>query len=318
MAQLIKLQDYVSRYQKDLKRYSNQFVRLKKVQWHRMKQEWENGVALVEWVHEETEIEQKDSWLSRLFKRDEAEIDLSDELESDSHTGLEDRLGDFQVNMSYHPKTIDELKKMYLDQLFHFQLQWASSTLMEKSHLDNKYIRDTFLRLLTQRLPDNLLLFYRPIIQVKKAPLELEIVLLTPTETLCICLLEAEDMAAFVANEERFWTKKWRDQEQKVLNPMIALNRMESVLKQLYQSNEVELPIRKVIVSRNGYIDFPGNSYGLKLIDKRSFEEWFMQLRNISIPLKHMQMKAAEALLAHTQTTSFSRVGWESEIEENE
>ena len=40
MAQLIKLQDYVSRYQIDLKRYPTQYVRLKHVQWKRMNEEW--------------------------------------------------------------------------------------------------------------------------------------------------------------------------------------------------------------------------------------------------------------------------------------
>jgi hypothetical protein len=43
MAQLIKLLDYVSRYETDLYRYPSQFVRLKKQQWEKMKQHWKNG-----------------------------------------------------------------------------------------------------------------------------------------------------------------------------------------------------------------------------------------------------------------------------------
>lgn len=39
MAQLIKLQDYVSRYELDLTRYSNQFVRLKQQRWQEKKAE---------------------------------------------------------------------------------------------------------------------------------------------------------------------------------------------------------------------------------------------------------------------------------------
>ena len=37
MAQLVKLLDYVSRYENDLSRYPTQYIRLKKYQWERMK-----------------------------------------------------------------------------------------------------------------------------------------------------------------------------------------------------------------------------------------------------------------------------------------
>ena len=37
MAQLIKLQDYVSRYEQDIYRYPSQFMRLKKQQWDKIK-----------------------------------------------------------------------------------------------------------------------------------------------------------------------------------------------------------------------------------------------------------------------------------------
>ena len=43
MAQLLKLQDYVSRYESDLSRYPSQYVRLKKQQWEKLKVTWELG-----------------------------------------------------------------------------------------------------------------------------------------------------------------------------------------------------------------------------------------------------------------------------------
>ena len=56
MAQLVKLQDYTSRYQIDLARYPTQFVRLKKNQWDRVKHQWEQGDEVDDWQHiEETE-----------------------------------------------------------------------------------------------------------------------------------------------------------------------------------------------------------------------------------------------------------------------
>lgn len=57
MAQLVKLQDYISRYQINLKRYPSQFVRLKQIQWERMKKEWETGAEIEQWEHESEELE---------------------------------------------------------------------------------------------------------------------------------------------------------------------------------------------------------------------------------------------------------------------
>ena len=84
---------------------------------------------------------------------------------------------DFNPNIIYHPDNEEQLRKLYFDQLFHFQLKWASSTMMEKSNLDANFMRDSLLRSFTQQLPDSYLLFYYPILKVKKAPVELDILL---------------------------------------------------------------------------------------------------------------------------------------------
>ncbi len=59
MAQLVKLQDYISRYQIDLARYPTQFVRLKKSQWERVKRQWELGEDITEWQHTDSVAEQE-------------------------------------------------------------------------------------------------------------------------------------------------------------------------------------------------------------------------------------------------------------------
>ena len=59
MAQLVKLQDYISRYQIDLARYPTQFIRLKKNQWERVKYQWQTGEEIRQWEHIEEEEEQE-------------------------------------------------------------------------------------------------------------------------------------------------------------------------------------------------------------------------------------------------------------------
>lgn len=68
MAQLIKLQDYISRYEIDLARYPTQFIRLKQNQWERIKYQWQTGETIERWEHIEEEVkEEKKNHCSKNF-----------------------------------------------------------------------------------------------------------------------------------------------------------------------------------------------------------------------------------------------------------
>lgn len=332
MAQLIKLQDYISRYEIDLARYPTQFIRLKQNQWERIKYQWQTGEAIERWEHIEEEVkeEKKKSLFQKIFPF-KKEVEVTEEEQEDIEKVTisndwaveenpyqeDDTTLIFEPNLVYTPKTLEELKKMFIDQFFHFQMKWASSTLREKSYVDPKFMRDTLLRSMLQTLPDNYLVFYYPILRVKKAPIELDIIIMTPTECLCITVLEQESQAVYIANSERFWLKKVGKNEKKVLSPLIQLNRMEKVIEQIFQQNHIELPIRKVLLTRNGYIDYPGTMYGVSFVDKRKFPEWMGQLAHSVSPMKHMQIRGAQAILNTVQTTSFHREIWNTENKED-
>ena len=153
MAQLVKLQDYISRYQIDLARYPTQFVRLKKNQWDRVKYQWQTGEEIGQWEHIEVEVEQelvektRFSFLRKLLPVRQKEMEVDDDIETmnvstelDEDTILEEESTlHFEPNIVYNPQTLEELKRMFMDQFFHFQLKWASSTTREKSYVDPKY-----------------------------------------------------------------------------------------------------------------------------------------------------------------------------------
>ena len=316
MAQLIKLQDYISRYELDTYRYPSQFVRLKKQQWEKWKENWEQGEMLYEEEKEDdAEDEEKKSLISKfggLFKKREKEDDLEG-------MGFEQKPSQEEAEMNLHitefPSTEEELKHLFLDQLFHFQLRWASSTLTEKSYVDKSYLTDERLMYFLKRFPDNIFLMYFPVFKFKNAPMEMDILLLTPTEVWCLTFLEEEDGAAFIGSQERFWLKKMGNTDTKVLNPLISLNRMESVLSTIMKHLQLDLPIRKGIISRNGYVDYHQGPSNLALIDKRSHESWFGKMRSSQSPIKNVQLKLAKGLLDFSQSTSFKRAGWQSDYE---
>ncbi|MBM7585033.1 hypothetical protein JOC86_001570 [Bacillus pakistanensis] len=316
MAQLIKLQDYASRYGSDLYRYPSQFVRLKKQQWEKLKGQWENGEASSkESLNENNEIKAIKQplvgKLKGLFMRDSM---LEDQMNNPSNFyDNEAEEIDFTITMNSIPATINDLKMVFLDQLYPFQLKWASSTLTEKSYVDQSFIQDERLRYLLQRFPDNILVLYFPIFYIKKAPVEMELILISPTDVWCLAFLEEVDQTVYLGSQERFWIKKWGEKEGKVLNPMISLRRMENIISQIFLKQNIEIPLKKGIISRNGFIDFPLAPHDLQLLDKRRYDEWFGQMRSLSSPIKKVQLKAAQSLLEYCQTTSFKRFLWEDQ-----
>jgi len=171
---------------------------------------------------------------------------------------------------------------------------------------------------LLQQLPDNYLLFYYPILQIRKAPIELDVVLMSPTECICITVLEAENQAVYVGGSDRFWIKKVGTKDSKVLNPTINLSRMESVLTQLFKQDNIDMPIRKVVLTRNGYFDYPGSPYGIQFMDYRNYGGWMEYLKKVSSPMKHMQIRAAQTILNNVQTTSFNRDIWQQSSQKSE
>ncbi|MBP2241462.1 hypothetical protein J2Z40_002025 [Cytobacillus eiseniae] len=329
MGQLIKIQDYVSRYEQNIYLYPSRYVRLKKQQWGKLKNAWENNDASLftgpqevakDWLEEEKKpLVNKIKGFWKLGKKDKEEEEELEPLElhkqMNEETNEEDVLR-FEANFTYRPDTVEELKHQFLDQLFRFQMKWASSTLTEKSFVEKAFYYDEKLTFFLKRFPDTFLVLYSPIFLLKKAPVEVETIIITPTGIWCVSILEEENDAVFIGSKERFWVKRVKGVEKKGLNPVLALNRTGKIVQQIFRMNEIDLPIHKVVLCRNGYIDYPSPPYDIELIEKRNYDEWFNGMRNLRSPLKHIQLKAAQALLQYCQTSSIRRLEWENDDED--
>lgn len=327
MAQLIKLQDYISRYEQNILHYPSTFVRLKKQQWLQVVNDWENkeeetieieGMSSIsnDWFIEEKEpilnklkgllkLKKKDSSLNNVEIMTKANLDTENDLE-------EEKIFAFEPNYLARPKTKEELKKQFLNQLFHFQMKWASSTLTEKSYVDRRFYYDSDLIYFLQRFPDTFLILYKPVFLINKAPVELDIIIISPTDVWCITVMAAESSTVFIGSKDHFWVKRNQNNEEKVLNPILGLNRMEKIVKNIFTMYDIELPVHKVVLCRDGFIDFPSGPYDIKFIEQRNYNEWFQFMRKQRSPLKHMQLKGAQCLLQYCQTTSFRRLEWEN------
>lgn len=317
MGQLIKLQDYVSRYEQNIYLYPSRYVRLKTQQWNKLLKAWKEGDEL--FFQEKKQENVEEDWLNeskknifqklkeKLLKEEVVEEPVEEKKEEEEPEAV------FVPTFTSRPATEEMLKRQFLDQLFHFQLRWGSSTLLDQSFIDKDYYTNRHLKLFLTRMPDTFLVMFAPIFQIKKAPVELDHLLITPTAILCIKFLDDREQSVYFGSKENFWKVKTPNQETKILNPTISLNRTGAIVQQVFKQHDIALPIKKVLVTQNGYIDYPNVPFDIEVIEKRTYEQWFLSLRNLKSPLKHIQLKAAQSLLYSCQTTAVRRVEWEDE-----
>ncbi|MEN2769193.1 NERD domain-containing protein [Ornithinibacillus xuwenensis] len=298
MAQLIKLQNYISRYEWDIYRYPSQFMRLKQDNWYKLHYLWSNQDQ--ETTPDEEEDESRKSRWKTFGKRQQQEDSVED-------NSRENRL----------PRTEEALRINFLNQLFTFQLKWATSTVSNVSFMDKRYYLDETLKYFLQRFPDNYLLLYYPIFELKKAPVESEIILISPLGVEIVYLLEENPKTIIMASDERSWVFDDGHNKVKKLSPIFALKRTEKILKSIFQKHQVDFPIKKLVLSRTNTINFLSEPYNTRIIGKQGYDAWFQEKRSLISPLKSQQLKASDAILKYCQSISVKRPEWEEDEQDN-
>ncbi|MCT8137283.1 NERD domain-containing protein [Anaerobacillus sp. CMMVII] len=293
MAHLIKIEDYVSRYQYDMYRYPGQFSRLKRERWDRLKQEWEasyqNGIPSVIQEAEEQRKPLKGplAVFRKWPKRKSGEPSVKE-------------VKPFQFKY----RTLAEVKSSFLRDLFEFQLNWASSTLREKSTIKTDYFYDEPLKWFLQSFPDNCFVLYYPIVTYPKATVQFDILIISPTDVWCIVNLDGSENTIYQTFSERYWLKVEADTEKKIINPLLSLNRMSTIVKRILTDKDLDMKVRKVVLTKKGYIDVDAQRSGILLLDQRSVYDWNEKMKNNSSPIKSVQLKFSQSLLDVCNTTS--------------
>lgn len=305
VAQLIKLQDYITRYEWDTFRYPTQYIRLKKENWDRLYEKWSQPEEKSSEQFIQDQEQESGGLLSKLkdklLKRSVYSETIIESVEEENEL----------------PSTEKELKQQFLDHLLNFQLKWATSTVNHQSIIDKKYKDDPLLKYLLQRFPDTYLLMYHPVFTIKQAPIEADIIFISPIEIEIIHFVELEESAVLMAGEERTWHVESPDENRKILNPLISLKRTEKVIRSILSVKELSFPVKKTIISRTNPIMFSSEPYQTRIVDKMSFDSWFLGKRQLNSPLKNDQIKVAEALLGYCQSISIRRPEWEDVPEES-
>ena len=293
MGQLIKLENYISRYQQDIFHYPSQFSRLKQENWKNVHSMWEARMDMLE-LEETVEEKPDTSFLSRwreLFNKNEAaEVDF-----------VEEPL----------PQTEAQLKHQFLDSIYHFQLNWASTTLSKMSFLNRVYQDDLTLKYLLQRFPDTYLFMYKPIFKLKNASVDSDLIMITPIGIEVIKLIEQASNQTIVTGDDRTWYYEDGNVQTKFISPLLSLKRTTKIIRSILDFHNLEMPINRVVLSRTNQIRYNLEPFQTQFIDRDKHEDWLKKQRQLSSPLKHLQLKVAEALLKHSDTVAVNRPEWE-------
>ncbi|WP_261130712.1 NERD domain-containing protein [Bacillus sp. Marseille-Q3570] len=294
MAHLIKLEDCISRYEQDVFRYTGQYTRLKRDRWHRVKTNWENAQETVDLQHGAEDQSDEKKWWK--LKGRETEINVIDE-----------------GSVKRDDRTFSKLKEDFREELFQFQLKWASSTIRETSRISRSLNRDKFLRFLLKEVPDNYLVLYKPVIKVRKAQTQLDVILLGPDSIQAIVMLETSMGEVVHASQNRFWKCEKEGDERKMVNPISAVQRMNYFIESVIDTEATEMNLTYVILAQNAFVNRTNIPSYVQVIDQTNFDNWKNKLKKQPSPLKFKQLKAAKVILEQCVTTAFSRPEWESD-----
>jgi hypothetical protein len=173
--------------------------------------------------------------------------------------------------------------------------------------MDEAFEKDSLLKYFLQRFPDTYFVMYYPIFLIKKASVQGEIIIIRPTDIVCLTALEYKENNVLIGTKQKFWLKRDDQGEKKILSPIIGLERTANIVKQILSNAEVDFPIRKILLNRTGYIHASELPADIEIIDVRSYDDWFQNMRRQPSPFKNMQLKAVKALLASCATNAVKR-----------
>jgi len=304
MAQLIKLRDYISRYETNPFHYPTQFIRLKQENWHKLMNVWEE--------------ENEEQWKAEQEVADMRTKEATGRFRWNPFKQTRTRAKDAVLFKRNLPESKDKLREYFLNQLYPFQLKWATSTLTQVSYTERDHFFDQDLKFFLQHFPDIYLVMYYPIFNIKNAPIDVEIILISPVEIEIITLLNYSSQEMIVVGDDRTWTIEREDNDERIISPTIGLKRTERIVEGILQAYDLSYTIRKTVLSRDAYFLYVTEPCKVSLVGPNEYKTWYDQKRDLSGSLKGAQLKVMEALLEHSFSNSVRRPEWERDKEEED
>src|SRR5699024_6884308 len=159
-----------------------------------------------------------------------------------------------------------------------FQLKWATSSLSYVSFMDQQFNYDKNLKYFLQRFPDNYLLMYYPIFNIKKAPIDGDLILITPVQINIIYLLDDYAYDNIVVADERSWIAEIDRQQSRFLIANHAVTRTEQIINRILKQKDLSYSIKKTVIANNNNLIIHQAPYNIEIVGKFEHAKWFKHI----------------------------------------
>ncbi|MFC7393584.1 hypothetical protein [Scopulibacillus cellulosilyticus] len=203
--------------------------------------------------------------------------------------------------------TQEEFKAKFHLWLFKQQIKWATSTAEKFSECPPHYLKDHWLKQCLAELNDVTLLFCNPVIQMKKAAVPLESIILTPYEIWCVKHLQGEKQSVFQTLSQRKWREITSRGQINIVNPLISLRHTGAIVSNILKQHHITRPVRLCLLSMQSYIENVENAGQIEFYDCRGAAGWLENLNKPHSLLKHDQLVAAKTLYKYCSTKANNR-----------
>src|SRR5699024_2402924 len=139
------------------------------------------------------------------------------------------------------PNTEAQLKQYFLNQLYPIQLKWATSTISHESFTKVSLRDKETLKYFLQRFPDIYFLMYHTVFNIKKATINVVIILISQFDIEIISFIHEHAEATILATNDRKWTVESETNQKSILSPVISLKRTDQIINSILQTNNIKI-----------------------------------------------------------------------------
>ncbi|STO07687.1 NERD domain-containing protein [Exiguobacterium aurantiacum] len=144
---------------------------------------------------------------------------------------------------------------------------------------------------------------YRPVVNWNGATVELSHLIIGPSHIYMVEWLDGDRSIYHISKEKTWVHQPLKGENNRVVNPLIALTRTEEIVRQFLPSYDGVF--QKVTVAPNGYFDHVPTSSTTQFVSRSDYDQWMRQVNGRAPIVKAQQIRDVATLLDQTAQMPF-------------
>lgn len=183
------------------------------------------------------------------------------------------------------------------------KLQFACEGATEADAPLLAFLRDFGYRNMLTEWNEHHFFMFRPVVRWNGATVELSHLIIGPSHLYIVEWLEGDRSIYHISKEKTWIHQPLKGENNRVVNPLIALTRTEEIVRLFLPSYDGVL--QKVTVAPNGYFDHVPTSSTTQFISRSDYDQWLKQVNGRAPIVKAQQIRDVATLLDQTAQMPF-------------